>query len=427
MNHCRHFIAGIALLVLLVWDGATVTHAQLLYVPRTTDTNIVRGRIDPLPGFAARSMAVLVGNTNFAAAEWTPFATNVTIDLGPGGGFKDIWFGFRGRHTRGLPAGRDKDAEIVRPWKIFVDATPMEFHLTAPTNAVVTSPVVQIEGYWTKPVLRVFCDLTNAKGVARLEDTYVTGRTTHRGVIMESTNWIACFDVPLAHGTNLFSMKAEDRKERLWTNTFQLVFNLALLTNPPTVKLLWPRDGEIIGGESVTLQGMTSDPSGTISAVITPDVGESENVEGLIERDGLFWLDDIPLTGTNHTLKITMIDAAGNTTKTNITLIRSSLRITIDPVPDDELAKPTATVTGFISSKDHTVWVNGVRSTVGANGKWTATNVPVPSGGMATFHTTAIPNSVNGGNGIAPPPAEGVLKPTNLFQRNPTAPAAPSR
>jgi hypothetical protein len=46
-------------------------------------------------------------------------------------------------------------------------------------------------------------------------------------------------------------------------------------------------------------------------------------------------------------------------------------------------------LTGTISDPTYAVWVNGVKGHNNGNGTWSANNVPVNSGGTASFVATA--------------------------------------
>ena len=64
--------------------------------------------------------------------------------------------------------------------------------------------------------------------------------------------------------------------------------------------------------------------------------------------------------------------------------------LTMNPVtPDSQLWQPTVNLTGMISDATYAVWVNGVKGTNNGDGTWSANNVPVNSGGTASFTMTA--------------------------------------
>jgi hypothetical protein len=119
-----------------------------------------------------------------------------------------------------------------------------------------------------------------------------------------------------------------------------------------------------------------------------------------VERNGDFWVENMPLSnGTNH-LTLTVTDAAGNVITTNITVFSGAVTLTINPPSPDSLWAQGINVTGTISdSADSAVWVNGTKATLNGDGTWTATNVYLPTGGTAVLQARAIPNTNNGGNG----------------------------
>ena len=146
------------------------------------------------------------------------------------------------------------------------------------------------------------------------------------------------------------------------------------------------------------------DPTATVNARIVDAAGNSHSKTGIVERNGLVWVEGLPLAAGANTLTVTSTDAAGNTSVTNIGVIKSAITITIDSVPDEQLNNPTTTVTGTISVNDRTLWVNGVKITsFTANGQggwnWEADEVSTGSGGTAVIQATAIPNDDNNGDG----------------------------
>jgi hypothetical protein len=118
--------------------------------------------------------------------------------------------------------------------------------------------------------------------------------------------------------------------------------------------------------------------------------GTTNVFNGLVERNGNFWVENLPLNGGTNALTITVTDAVGNSSVTNISVTQSSLVFTITPVtPDSQLWLPTVNLAGTISDATYAVWVNGVKGTNYGNGTWSASNVPVNPGGTASFVGTA--------------------------------------
>jgi hypothetical protein len=127
-----------------------------------------------------------------------------------------------------------------------------------------------------------------------------------------------------------------------------------------------------------------------VTAQITSIAGVSETRPGLVERYGRFWVERLPLATGSNTISLTVTDAAGNTAVTNLSLIRSAVVLTVNPVtPDSDLWKPTVNLSGTISDPTQAVWVNGVKGHNNGDGTWSASGVPVPKGGTASFTVTA--------------------------------------
>jgi hypothetical protein len=129
--------------------------------------------------------------------------------------------------------------------------------------------------------------------------------------------------------------------------------------------------------------------------VVVNGDGTTNTITGIVERNGNYWLENVPLNGTNQ-ISIQATDAAGNVTQTNFIVKPSSRLLTVDSTPTgDALWQPSGTVSGRVSNPDAVVTVNGVQATVNdeADGdgyySWSADGVPNYGEGTATFDVTA--------------------------------------
>ena len=159
-------------------------------------------------------------------------------------------------------------------------------------------------------------------------------------------------------------------------------------TNPPVIKLIWPQGGTKIGSDDFTCRGWLDDFTAKVRATSVNSEATNE-FTGLVERNGRFWVEDIPLSkGTNH-LTLTVTDAAGNVTRTNISVTWSPINASVDPVtPAEMLWEPQVDLTGTISDPTYAIWINGVKGKNHGDGTWSAKSVPVTAGGVASFDIT---------------------------------------
>ena len=65
------------------------------------------------------------------------------------------------------------------------------------------------------------------------------------------------------------------------------------------------------------------DPTATVSAQIVDSNGDTNEVDGIVERNGNFWVEDLPLAAGTNLLTLTATDAVGNTNATNIYVFRA--------------------------------------------------------------------------------------------------------
>lgn len=143
---------------------------------------------------SAQGMAILVGNTNFAAAQWIPFNSNPTVYLGTTDGLYQVWFGFEGLNG----SNHWSEANVI------LDMTPPTLLITNPVNnAAFNASRVNVQGTFTE---------TN------LKEINVNGTPA----FINDTNFIA-LNVPLDSGTNVIQAVAEDLAENFATNSITVI------------------------------------------------------------------------------------------------------------------------------------------------------------------------------------------------------------
>ena len=288
---------------------------------------------------------------------------------------------------------------------------------TSVTN-VTSQPIIQLQGYCPESLGGIRYGVINAAGAVTNQLGLVNQEDVDDVTLQGSTNYFECPDIALVNGTNTVTLWFADAAGNVTTTN--LLFNLdyASDTNPPVLTLYWPQNGGLVVGSQFTLRGLLDDPTATVTARIVSPSGTTNTVAGLVELNGLLWVENLPLAVGTNSVSLTMTDAAGNVSTTNLNVIGDPINLTINTPPLTQLFGST-TVTGTIDSSNYTVWVNGVKSTnYAANGlggwNWSVDNVPIPAGGTAVIQALAIPNSDNGGNGSG----------TNLPPANPPSASA---
>ncbi|MGH7951300.1 MAG: hypothetical protein ACREFE_05200 [Limisphaerales bacterium] len=186
-----------------------------------------------------------------------------------------------------------------------------------------------------------------------------------------TTNYFECLDVPLTNGLNVITIHATDLAGDTTTTNFDFTLDYSGKTNPPAVQIIWPQDGTQISGSNFTCRGWISDPTATVSTSLVFTNGDTNyfagglytNIySGEVERNGNFWLENLPITAGTNAFTIAVRDVVGNTSVTNINVAQSALTLTINPVSDtSQLWQPTVNLTGTISGSTYAVWVNGVK------------------------------------------------------------------
>ena len=266
-------------------------------------------------------------------------------------------------------------------------------------GAMVVKPYLQIEGVVAaKPLATLSYDISNAFGFAANQDVFVTDQAFDTNQFDFTTNFFHAFDVPLATNDNWITLRATDRAGNVTTTNFDVILDYTTATNPPVVNLIWPQDGMAVSGTNLTIRGTMSDETGTILAQIVDEDGNTNTVTGLVERNGMFWIENVPLNGASQiTLQAT--DAAGNATTNDFSVTPSDMVLTIDSTPTgDALWEGGGAVIGTVSDPTATVIINGTNAVVdgsyaNADGtyNWTAASVQASGQGTATFDAVAYP------------------------------------
>ena len=184
-------------------------------------------------------------------------------------------------------------------------------------------------------------------------------------------------NIDLEAGTNLITLHATDDAGN--TNTMSLTLDYAEGTNPPSLGVIWPQDGEPVGGTSFTLQAQVDSSRDSITASVN-----GTTAKGLVEQNGLVWVYNLPLAAGTNSVTLTASNALGEVSTTNFNVIGNDVGLVVNPLTSDQMNQPTVTVTGFIPDPaDDWVVVNGVMaSPIDDVGDWEA-NVPVTPTGTA--------------------------------------------
>jgi len=353
------------------------TAGMTAYFPNNNvNTNLISAIIS---GGPAAAMAVLVNDTNLANAVWIPFSAVPYVLLGTNDGTYQVTFGFIG-----LDGQTNWTSAIVT-----LDATPPLLVITRPTNFTTSKPMLQLQGYSPEPLTSLAYNVTNSLGIVSSSQGLVTGQYFDTNLFDLTTNWFECLDVGLTLGTNYVSIQATDRAGNVTLTNLVYVFDTNGDMTTPAITLFWPQDGMQIGGTNFTLRGLLDDETANVT-VQTVDTNGTTNVfSGLVERDGNFWAENLPLSSGTNFVTISATDFAGNTSTTNLTLVQSAILITIASVPSDQLHQLTTTVTGTVNDPSYSVSVNGVSAFVDGGGNWTATGAPINAGTTACFDVVA--------------------------------------
>ena len=343
-------------------------------------TNLLPMQIAVLSGVPS-SMAVLVDNVNFTNATWTAYNSNLLVSLGTNEGWHDVWVG-----CRGLP----QNAQQTWSWVRFkLDFTPPHLVITSPASASGSWPMVQVQGYSLEPLSSLSYDITNANGLLTNQFAGVSEQFYDTNTCEFTTNYFQAYDIRLAPGTNVMTFYATDLAGNATATNYTLV--LASNNIAPVITLNSPQNSAVVCGSAFTVDGWIDNPSAGMVASFVDTNGVTNSIVATVERNGRFWAENLPLVPGTNLVTLTASDFWGNITETNLMVVGTNFTLTIDPLDPNALNTDVITVTGTVGDPSYSVLVNGIQATVDSGGNWQADNVPVNSGGTASFEAQAYP------------------------------------
>jgi hypothetical protein len=318
---------------------------------------------------------------------WIPFSTNVQVDLGPSDGLKTVSISFKSSFTDGSSHGTSSD------YKVYVNPAPNVFSITNPVQTFVTQPMIEIQGYTPWNIIDLKYAVLDQNGVTTSTgDGIVNNRYFEKALWDFTTNYFTLYDIQLNPGTNTIQLQASDRDGKLIKTNLVYVFSTQSVNSGPRLTLDYPHNGDCTSGGPISIQGYSDDFTIKIVGIILTPRGEVIRQYGEVERNGRYWIDNVPLLEGRTYVTLIANNAAGYTTITNFSFRKSRYDLTIKSPPADELWRLKVTLTGTSSydRSNYTIVANGVKATVDASGNWKAENVPVPEGGVAIFNVKAI-------------------------------------
>jgi len=257
--------------------------------------------------------------------------------------------------------------------------------------------MIDLTGSSDQPLQSVRFDVINAFHRMEDQEGFVTDSYFDTILWQDTTNYWKCLDVALAPGTNTIVVHCQDFEGRVVATNLTYVLRFDQDKTPPQISITWPTPGCQVSGDRFTVRGLIDDKTAHVVGQVSA-AGRTNVVEGLVERTGHFWVEHLPLLAKSNLLILTATDAAGNVSVANVTVVRSEVVLSIDPVPASQLWQLQVKVTGKVSPPDQEVWVNDRKAEVASNGVWTATGIPLTPEGVALFKATAIPRKL-----VSPP------------------------
>jgi hypothetical protein len=368
------------------------------------NASTVNGTITVVGGVPSQ-MVVLVDAVDHSGVNWVTYTSSFTAILPSSDGPHVIQVGLRGRST-----DSEQTWDKTTIWR---DTTAPLVIITNPVSSgTLSRPMIQVQGYSIEPLSNLRYDVSNSLGTQNDLQGLVSLQFYDKNVGCLTTNFFQCYDIDLASGANTITLRATDLAGNVTTKT--LTYTLVSDSVSPGITFRWPQNGMKLCGTTFTVDGLVDDPTANVALTLTPAVGPANAFAGLVERDGHFWFENLPLPDGTSIISVTATDPWNNSATSTMCVTRTSFGLTID-VDQNLLSQSQMSVGGTIESPSYSVRVNGIVAQNYGNGSWFASEVPVSSGGTATFDVSAYPPGHDGEAAFAVSLNAEVDKPLRLY------------
>ena len=364
------------------------THYENLYVTNQT----VGGVCEVYNGLPAM-IAVLVNSTNLTTATWLPYTSNFSASLPDEDANHVVLVALRGRAS-------DSTA-VWDETELTLDRVPPLLVITNPVTFTAIKPYLQLQGYANEVLGVTSYDLTNSLGLLTNELLSVVDQYFDTNKFGFTTNYFQAYDIGLASNLNTITLRVSDLAGNVTTTNIDVTLDYTSATNAPVMSFIWPTNGMVISGDSFYLRGVINDETAEVKAQMVDGSNNTNEIAGIVERNGMFWVENLPLAAGTNNISIIATDAVGHLSSSNLVVVKSSVTLTITSTPDGvSLYEPSGTVSGTVSEASYGVIVNGTTATVYETGDWIANHVPNLGQGTATFDALATPSGGGGGGSI---------------------------
>jgi hypothetical protein len=113
-------------------------------------------------------MAALVDSSNYSTAHWTPYNSNLVVNLGNVEGWHTVWVGLKGFPPTAQQTWNSIQLKLV--------LTPPVLIITNPIPGLITQPIIQLQGFTLDNLSSINYDLSNSNSLATNQQAFVTTR-----------------------------------------------------------------------------------------------------------------------------------------------------------------------------------------------------------------------------------------------------------
>ena len=94
---------------------------------------------------------------------------------------------------------------------------------------------------------------------------------------------------------NTITLRVADRAGNVTETNINVTLDFTGDTNAPGLSLIWPTNDMHLSGNSFYIRGGIDDETATLTARLVDANEVTNEVTGIVERNGMFWVEDLPL------------------------------------------------------------------------------------------------------------------------------------
>lgn len=181
-------------------------------------------------------------------------------------------------------------------------------------------------------------------------------------------------------------MKLVDKAGNRSTNEIQFTRDYSGLVDGPIAQVTWPPANAVLSGDTFSIRGTVADPTARV-IVSFEENEEVKEVEGMVDVDGNFWINQVPLPFGTTQFTVRFVNAVNLASVFTFSVTRGDAIITIpEGQPTFDLPTGFVSISGTIAENANVVSITVNGETVDIDGlTWSREDLLMSEEGVMVF------------------------------------------